>query len=80
MTAEEMFQDLGYKRYKNKYAIFYEKKGFLDASIIFFLKRKSVKSYDCRDDYYQETKLPKEINLAELKAIIQQCKELRWLD
>ena len=79
MTAEQMFKELGYEKHENAYVIFYTQDSFLESTIVFGIKHKNIKIYDSKDDRYK-TERPKNINLAELKAIIQQCKDLGWLD
>ena len=66
MNAKEMFEKLGYKCKETIFAIEYEKDE--ENYFVFFKveKRITIGGYD--------------ITLKELKAINQQCKELRWLD
>lgn len=80
MNAEEMFKKLGFEQIrKNAHYIEYVKKenGLSDyISILFSLMCKSIKptyGYGTRGINYHE------INIDELKAINQQCKELGWL-
>lgn len=65
MTAKEMFEKLGYElTHNSEYQVeFYNEE--LDRYIWFYKNRKTFEAYD-------------EINLTELKAINQQCKELGW--
>ena len=71
-TAKEMFEDLGYSvLIDNEYEIYYN--NIKDCrGIIFF--------YEDLSFCLKAPKNNKEINMPLLKAIIQQCKELEWLD
>ena len=68
-TADEMFEALGFKKYLNKYDnehIWY-RNSRTKSEIVFNLTFKSISN-----DYA--------IQLNELKAINQKCKEMGWLD
>lgn len=71
MTAQEMFEKLGYKKYtSNLWFEWYQNEE--DVEITFYLITKTVcTSLD---------NLPLEITIPLLKAINQQCKELHWID
>lgn len=77
MSARDMFEELNLEQIRNddEY-IEYVRNGLGGyISILFSLKWKSIKStygYQARGTNYHE------IPLDELKAIIQQCKELGW--
>ena len=75
MTAEEMFEGIGYKlseAYSEDTLISYFD-GKKNITIEFYIKKKQFRKargvFDCVD-----------IKESELKAIIQQCKELGWLE
>lgn len=75
MTAEEMFEKLGYTRNLDSKKLIYAKelKGmFRYLEITFDLTEKEVELYDDHEAYT--------INNALLKAIQQQLKELGWLE
>lgn len=79
MNAKEMFEELNLEQIRNDdNYIEYVRNGLGGyISILFSLRWKSIKStygYQARGTNYHE------ISLDELKAIIQQCKELGWLD
>lgn len=79
MTARDMFEALNLEQIRNDdNYIEYVRNGLGGyISILFSLKWKSIKStygYQARGTNYHE------IPLDELKAIIQQCKELGWLE
>ncbi len=79
MTAEEMFEELGFEQTRNDdNYIEYVRNGLGGyISILFSLRWKSIKStygYQARGTNYHE--IPPD----ELKAIIQQAKELGWLE
>ena len=67
MSAKEMFEELGYELIHNSEYQFEFYNEELDRYIWFYKNRKTFEAYD-------------EINLTELKAIKQQCKELGWID
>ena len=74
-TADEMFEKLGYKKIiENNVKINYEKEGqFWDKEIVFGLIDKIV---------YTElgTGESANMNMQELQAINQKCKELGWIE
>nr|UVX43807.1 MAG: hypothetical protein [Bacteriophage sp.] len=79
MTAREMFEELNLEQIRNDdNYIEYVRNGLGGyISILFSLRWKSIKStygYQARGINYHE------IPIDELKAIIQQCKELGWLE
>lgn len=79
MNAEKMFEELNLEQIRNDdNYIEYVRNGLGGyISILFSLRWKSIKStygYQARGTNYHE------ISLDELKAIIQQCKELGWLE
>lgn len=84
-TAKEMFEALGYKEEKgDKIHITYyngnfENKQRCDKQITFDLESKSFIAYSPYElNDYEDCSIF--INIDELKAIKQQCKELEWLD
>lgn len=78
-TAEQMFEELGYKLVRNN---MYERLNLMcyridlynddSSSIVFKLEDKTFFVY-----HYCE---PKYVTMDELKAINQQCKELGWIE
>lgn len=73
MNAEQMFKDLDYKKRIEDGCIKFERhtENVDEALIEFDLDTKTV----CASWFMEQ----KEITIAELKAINQQCKELNWL-
>ena len=90
MSAQEMFESLGYKYTKEiifpedednrQSAIVYTKKDYKDKYIIeFFLTDKIYRTYmDCHA--FKEPFELVEIDMSTFKAIYQQVKELGWLE
>ena len=73
-SAKEMFEDLGYDYFNNGLRITYEKCPDGECKMIEFnLKNKNVILADDNDEVI-------ELNVKEIQAINQQCKELGWLD
>lgn len=75
MTAQEMFEKLGYgKTFHDDYEIVYSayNGNFKEAEIEFDLETQTF--YCIYDDGIME------VSMNVLKAIMQQCKELGWLD
>lgn len=72
--ADEMFEELGYENIiDNDNYIQYEFEGiYMDNEIIFDLKGKTIKK-----EY--STGESQEINIQEIQAINEKCKELDWL-
>lgn len=78
-TAEQMFEELGYKLVHNN---MYERLNLMcyridlynddSSSIVFKLEDKTFFVYHCCE--------PKDVTMDELKAINQQCKELGWIE
>ena len=85
MTAQEMFEELGFKKYLNKYDKEYKKEYGYE---VFFRYKNDMTeiAFDCLDMDYAVygTIMGRGITVGitmELhKAINQQCKELGWLD
>lgn len=74
MTAEEMFEKLGYTRKLDSEELIYTKylnDKFLCLEIMFNLTKKEIEWLDCYEDYT--------INNDLLLAICKQAKELGWL-
>ncbi len=69
-TADELFEELGYKVIKNKFQITY-----VDniSSIQFLLQYKKIEYHFLRGTTYRVQ------TMQELQAINKKCKELRWL-
>ena len=67
--ADEMFEELGYKKEDDEYWIIYKGE---EKDITFNKKYKNVEVYDERESQY--------MTMRELQAINEKCKELGWLD
>ena len=91
MSAKDMFEKLGYKQniVKNEngkiYIIEYIKKksrGYYSYYEFWIIKKEIFTSYyeDYFNLHHDYTFKPKCIPFNQLKAVIQQCKELEWLD
>lgn len=78
MTAEQMFNKRGYDKYKRKDGIHYLHSDILEYNIKFIFDYKHVSCWTY--DYDCGTKSAMAIDMGELKAVIQQCRELGWLD
>jgi len=74
MSADEMFEKLGYKKIvENNVRIDYEKEGqFFDKEIVFGLIDKII-TVELGTGESANT------NMQELQAINEKCKELRWI-
>lgn len=73
-----MFKNLGYLIYKGKNLIRYQISDVLTYNIDFLLDSKYVSCWTY--DSFDGTKSSLVLEMGELKAVIQQCKELGWLD
>lgn len=73
MNAEQMFNDLNYKKCIEDGCIKFERhtENVDEGLIEFYLDTKTI----CASWFMNQ----KEITISELKAINQQCKELNWL-
>ena len=85
MTAKEMFEALGYKKYLNKYDK--EQKKYYGYEVFFRYKKDFIEiSFDCLDMDYSVYgimfggSMAVSIDMELHKAINQQCKELKWFD
>ena len=78
MTAEQMFKELGYVRHKGKNIIRYQIFDVFTYNIDFSLEQKYVSCWTY--DSFDGTKSAFCIDMEKMKAIIQQCKDLGWLD
>ena len=92
MTAQEMFESMGFKKEKFDYFgldRFVYKKPIVDEGdylytfVVLFDKEEKITSVYC-DEYSEDYKYgydaPPVIDMELLKAISQQCRELGWLD
>ena len=77
MTADEMFEKLGYKKYISDDCIMYMKDLFMITFII--LNKSFITEYKQGDYNFPDIK-PFEIGIDELQAINQKCKELGWIE
>ena len=78
--ADKMFEELGYKKHltdKKGIEILYLKKSDISAN-----EMEKIIFYKCKmvGFEYVYSGFKKDINMQELKAINQKCKELGWLD
>lgn len=78
MNARKMFKELGWTCLKGEYGITYTLKdannGHWDRKIAFHENLVEVFCIDKEGDWYQDA-----LDMEELKAVNQQCKELGWL-
>ena len=74
MKAEELFEELGYKKQDSFESIcyVYENEDTADFEIIFDLKNKNIHTHGGYTD--------KSLSMDELNAIKKQCEELDWID
>lgn len=72
--ADEMFEELGYKKYESEIEIKYIFEG--TDTIIFNKKIKDIAFYIWNDG---KTPLNKTLNVYEIQAINKKCEELGWL-
>ena len=74
MKAEELFEELGYKKQDSFESIcyVYENEDTADFEIIFDLKNKNIHTHGGYTD--------KSLSMDELEAIKKQCEELDWID
>ena len=82
MSAKEMFEELGYEiTFENEYTLTYTKKIFIsdEHQIEFYKNIQCFASKRWSDSPFEDAK-PFELNMQELKAINQQCKELGWIE
>ena len=85
MTAQEMFESMGFKKEKFDYFgldRFIYKKPIVYTFVVLFDKEEKITSVYCDDyseDYEYGYDAPPAIDMELLKAINQQCKELGWL-
>lgn len=75
--ADKMFNELGYKKFTSDDCIMYMKNLFM---ITFIIPNKNFITEYKQGDYNFPKIRPFEINMQELQAIIQKCKELRWIE
>lgn len=90
MTAQEMFESMGFKKEKFDYfgldRLVYKKSivdegDYLCTFVVLFDKEEKITSVYC-DEYsedYDDYDAPSAIDMELLKAINKQCKELGWL-
>ena len=80
MSAKEMFENLGYKKIQDNddFVMYFENgKKIVRKQIIFCIENKVVEltpKLNDRKHYFTR------VNMEELKAIIQQCKEFGWYE
>ena len=79
MSAKEMFEKLGYKRFENNYWMYFTKgaNSTYPVDRISFIKKK--KEIEIERFTHHKT-LVKNITISELQAINKQVEELGWLD
>ena len=79
--ADELFKELGYEKADESFSsILYEKNISLSERVYIYFKldEKLVQAEYVDDDY--EMRGASYLNMQELKAINQKCKEMGWLD
>ena len=82
MTAEQMFKELGYEKSEYLSGIKYELKIetiYEYTNVISFIVDDKIVDFSYYDGF-EDGESGLSINMDELKAVIQQCKELGWLD
>lgn len=91
MTAQKMFESMGFKKDKFDYFgldRFIYKKPIVDEGdylytfVVLFDKEEKITTVYCNEytEDYDDYDAPPAIDMELLKAINQQCKELGWLD
>ncbi|RHU61788.1 hypothetical protein DXC98_01470 [Coprobacillus sp. TF10-10] len=90
MTAQEMFESMGFKKEKFDYfgldrfiykkPIVYEEE-YLYTFVVLFDKEEKITTVYCNEytEDYDDYDAPPAIDMELLKAISQQCRELGWL-
>ena len=90
MTAQEMFESMGFKKEKFDYfgldrfiykkPIVYEEE-YLYTFVVLFDKEEKITTVYCNEytEDYDDYDVPPAIDMELLKAISQQCRELGWL-
>ena len=73
MSADEMFEKLGYVKVSDENHIYYNNLEW-EYTIVFDLSSKTFKGYIDED-----TEMALSVDMQELKAINQKCKELGWM-
>ena len=76
MSAKEMFEKLGYKKYISDDCIMYMKDLFM---ITFIIDNKTFVTEYKQGDYNFPKVRAFEVNMQELQAINMKCKELGWI-
>lgn len=82
MTAKEMFKELGYEKSEDLQGIKYVLKietTYEYTNIISFIVDGKIVDFSHYDSF-EDSESGLSINMYELKAVIQQCKEFGWLD
>ena len=75
-TADEMFEELEYKKWSNDDCIMYMKDLFM---ITFIMPNKRFITEYKQGDYNFPKIRPFEISMQELQAINKKCKEMNWI-
>ena len=75
-TADEMFKQLGYKKYESDDCIMYMKDLFM---LTFIISNKRFITEYKQGDYNFPKIRPFEISMQELQAIYKKCEELKWI-
>ena len=73
MSADEMFEMIGYEKVSDENYIYYNNLEW-EYTIVFDLSSKTFKGYIDED-----TEVSLSIDMQELQAINQKCKELGWM-
>ena len=78
--ADKMFKELDYKKEEdNNYILFRKELLNKEFKIIVFNLNKELIDIRTEDDYYYQT-ITTILNMQELKAINEKCRELGWLE
>ncbi|MBR2703926.1 MAG: hypothetical protein IKE91_00465 [Clostridia bacterium] len=78
--ADKMFKELDYKKEEdNNYILFRKELLNKEFKIIVFNLNKALIDIRTEDDYYYQT-ITTILNMQELKAINEKCRELGWLE
>jgi hypothetical protein len=77
MTADEMFEELGYKKYTSDDCVMYMKDLFM---ITFIMPNKRFITEYKQGDYNFPEIRPFELGVAELQAINKKYEELGWIE
>ena len=81
-TADEMFEELEYKKTEDIYEIRYsytdKKENYNNTDIVFYKRYKQIETYlpEYRNDFESDSAV---LTMQELRAINKKCEELGWI-